>query len=187
MYRHVISEAPIVTAVAAGSKHRFSKEIRSTITLLAGLGVEGDAHCGAYVQHLYDQAKDPSRPNLRQVHLVEQELLEQLGTLGFSITPGQLGENITTRHIGLPRLAAGTVLQLGTRALICITGLREPCVKISRFQKGLQKAVSAKRDGRSFMRGAVMGVVIASGGVSAGDAIQIRPSAHTRNKALQPA
>jgi MOSC domain-containing protein YiiM len=186
MYRDLLSKAPFVAAVAAGTKHRFSKQIQSTITLLAGLGVEGDAHCGTYVQHLYDQAKDPARPNLRQVHLVEQELLEQLGTLGFSLTPGQLGENITTRHIDLPRLDAGTLLRLGTTALICVTGLRHPCVKIARFQKGLQKAVTAKRDGRMFMRGAVMGVVIASGRVSAGDAIHIKPSARTGNKALQP-
>jgi hypothetical protein len=100
MYRRVISEAPIVAAVAAGKKHRFSKEIQSTITLLAGLGVEGDAHCGACVQHLYDQAKDPTRPNLRQVHLVEQELLEQLGTLGFALKPGQLGR-ISPRAISI--------------------------------------------------------------------------------------
>src|SRR5947208_7047769 len=118
VFRHVIS------AVAAGKKHRFSKEIQSTITLLAGLGVESDAHCGAYVQHLYDKAKDPRRPNLRQVHLVEQELLEHLGTLGFAITPGQLGENITTLHINLPRLDEGTILQLGTTALVRITRLR---------------------------------------------------------------
>jgi len=108
MYRHVISEAPIVTAVAAGKKHQFSKKIQSTITLLAGFGVESDVHCGAYVQHLYDKAKNPTRPNLRQVHLVQQELLEQLRTLGFALTPGQLGENITTLHINLPRLAEGT-------------------------------------------------------------------------------
>jgi MOSC domain-containing protein YiiM len=153
MYRQVISEAPIVAAVAAGKKHRFSKDIQSTITLLAGFGVESDAHCGAYVQHLYDKAKDPTRPNLRQVHLVQQELLEQLRTLGFALTPGQLGENITTLHINLPRLAEGTFLQLGTTALVRITGLREPCAKIARFQKGLQKAVTAKRDGCSFVRG----------------------------------
>lgn len=87
------SEATLVAAVAAGKKHRFSKEIQNTITLLAGLGVEGDAHCGTYVQHLYDRAQDPTRPNLRQVHLVEQELLEHLARLGFALNPGQLGEN----------------------------------------------------------------------------------------------
>jgi MOSC domain-containing protein YiiM len=182
----MISETPVVAAVAAGTKHEFSKEIQTTITLLAGLGVEGDAHCGGYVQHLYDQAKNPTRPNLRQVHLVEQELLEHLRTLRFALKPGQLGENITTRHIDLPRLDAGTVLQLGTTALVRITGLREPCVKIERFQKGLQKAVTAKRDGRRFMRGSVMGVVVATGEVSAGDAIRIRPPGGPRSRALHP-
>lgn len=175
MYRHTFSESPVVAAVAAGKRHRFSKDVQSTITLLAGFGVEGDAHSGAYVQHLYDQARDPTRPNLRQVHLVEQEPLEHLNTLGFALAPGQLGENITTRHIDLLRLDASTLLHLGTTALVRITELREPCIKIARFQKGLQKVVTAKRDGRRFMRGSVMGVVVASGEVSAGDAIHIRP------------
>jgi len=186
MYQDAYSEAPIVASVSADKKHRFSKEIQRTITLLAGLGVEGDAHCGTYVQHLYDQAKDPTRPNLRQVHLIEQELLEQLGRLGFALNPGQLGENITTLGIALPRLDEGTVLQIGTKALVRISGLREPCVKIARFQKGLLKTVTAKRDGRMFMRGAVMGVVVASGEVSGGDAIRIRSSAGPRSRTLRP-
>jgi len=112
--------------------------------------------------------------------------MEQLGTLGFALTPGQLGENITTLHINLPWLDAGTILQLGTTALVRITGLREPCVKIARFQKGLQKAVTAKRDGRTFVRGAVMGVVVASGEVCAGDPIQVRPSAGAPSRTLYP-
>lgn len=181
-----MTQTPFVVAVAVVTKHQFSKEIQNAVTLLAGLGVEGDVHCGAHVQHLYGRAKDPMQANLRQVHLVEQELLEELGCLGFAITPGQLGENITTRHIDLLRLGSGTLLQLGQRALVRITGLREPCVKIAHFQKGLQKAVTVKRGGHSFMRGAVMGVVVATGEVSTGDAIQIRPSAGGRYTTLQP-
>jgi MOSC domain-containing protein YiiM len=86
----------------------------------------------------------------------------------------------------LPRLGAGAVLQLGKTALVRITGLRKPCVKLARFQKGLQKAVTANRDGRTFMRRAVMGVVVACGEVSAGDAIQTRQSAGAASEALHP-
>jgi MOSC domain-containing protein YiiM len=186
MYENANSVSPVIVAVASDGKHRFSKQIQSTITLLAGLGVKGDSHCGAAVQHLCDRAKDPSKPNLRQVHLIEQELLEQLRSSGFAVAPGQLGENITTRHIDLLRLEAGTLLQLGSKAVVRITGLREPCVKIARLQKGLQKAVTATRDGHVFMRGAVMGVVAADGDVSPGDPIHIRPSAAAHSKALQP-
>jgi MOSC domain-containing protein YiiM len=120
------------------------------------------------------------------VHLIEQELLEELETLGFAVNPGQLGENITTVGISLTGLDEGTVFQIGTKALVRISGLREPCFKIARFQTGLLKAVTAKREGRRFMRGAVMGVVVASGEVSGGDAIQIRSSADSRSRTLRP-
>jgi MOSC domain-containing protein YiiM len=163
-------------AVSAAKKHRFSKSVTDNISLLAGLGVAGDAHCGAYVQHLYDKARNPARPNLRQVHLIEQELLEQLRADGYAVGPGQLGENITTRHLNLLELEVGTVLQLGENAQVRISGLREPCAKIDRFQRGLQKAVTGGRCGQTFMKGAVMGIVIASGTVSVGDIVLMRPS-----------
>ena len=180
------SKIPRVAAVAAAEKHTFSKEATSTITLMLGLGVQGDAHCGACVQHLYDKARDPARPNLRQVHLVEQELIKQVRTLGFNIGPGQFGENITTCHLSLTELEGGTVLQLGTDALIQITGLREPCVKIDHLQKGLRKAITANRNGQAYMQGAVMGVVIASGTISVGDVIRLRRPANERGFVLRP-
>jgi MOSC domain-containing protein YiiM len=182
----VKSVSPCVVAVAAAKTHQFSKETQGAVMLVAGLGVAGDAHCGASVQHLHDRAKDPAQPNLRQVHLIEHELLEQLRSSGFSVAPGQLGENITTRHIDLLRLEAGTLLLLGAKAIVRITGLREPCVKIARLQKGLQKAVTATRDGQVFMRSAVMGVVAAGGEVCAGDPIHIRPSPGAQSTALRP-
>jgi len=182
----VISKSPYVAAVAAAKKHTFSKEVNRTITLMVGLGVQGDAHYGAYVRHLYDMARDPARPNLRQVHLIEQELIEQVKTLGFNIGPGQLGENITTCHLSLLELEAGSVLQLGTDALIQITGLRGPCAKIDRFQRGLRKAVTANRGGQAYMKGAVMGVVIAAGTVSVGDVIRISQPANGPGFALRP-
>jgi MOSC domain-containing protein YiiM len=167
------SQRPYVAAVSAAKKHTFSKQRVSSITTMAGLGIQGDAHCGAYVQHLYDKARDPARPNLRQVHLVEEELIEDVKALGFDLTPGQLGENITTRHLNLFELQTGSVLQLGTDARIQITGLRQPCAKIDRFQHGLRKAITTERNGQSFMKGAVMAVVISGGTISAGDIIQI--------------
>jgi len=76
------------------------------IMLLAGLGIAGDAHSGAYVQHLYDRAVDPTRRNLRQVHLIQVELIDELKMLEFDLAAGRLDENITTRHLRLVELGA---------------------------------------------------------------------------------
>lgn len=171
------SNNPYVVAVFAAKKHHFRKQRRDEIMLLPNLGVEGDAHCGAYVQHLFDRARDPARLNLRQVHLIEQELLADLIGSGFDIHPGELGENITTRNIDLIGLAAGTLLRLGSEAVLQISGLRAPCAKIDRFRPGLQKAVTDWRNKRPFMRGAVMAVVATGGRVVPGDGILIeRPA-----------
>ena len=105
-------KVPSVAAVAASGRHGFRKEVRRAITLVEGFGVEGDAHGGATVQHLYDKAKDPYRPNLRQVHLVEEELILELNALGFCLAAGDLGENITTRHVHLAGLVPGRCCNL---------------------------------------------------------------------------
>jgi MOSC domain-containing protein YiiM len=162
-----------VVAVAAAKDHSFHKNETNAIRLIAGRGIHGDAHCGARVQHLYDQAKDASQPNLRQVHLLESELLEHLQTLGFEIMPGQLGENITTRNLRLIDLYAGARVRVGAKSVIEITGLREPCVKIERFKKGLRAAVTARRGAYAYMKSAVMAAVIESGTVYAGDEIDV--------------
>src|SRR3712207_6010824 len=131
----------VVTAVSCGATHGFSKPNRDSIRLLAGLGVEGDAHLGRTVKHRSRVAKDPSQPNLRQIHLIHAELHDELQAAGFSVGAGQMGENVTTRGIDLLSLPAGTRLRIGRAALVEITGLRNPCVQISRFRKGLMKAV----------------------------------------------
>ena len=178
-------EYPFVAAVSASKKHDFTKESREDVVLLSGLGVVGDAHCGARVQHLYDMARHPTRPNLRQVHLLEHELLDELQRLGFDVKAGALGENITTRNLPLLELKAGSLLQVGTNAILRVTGLRKPCVKIGRLGKGLQAAVTMRGDKFAFMKGAVMAVVIAGGKVSPGNAIRVQQPAGTA-KFLQP-
>jgi MOSC domain-containing protein YiiM len=178
-------EYPFVAAVSASKKHDFTKESRENVVLLSGLGVVGDAHCGARVQHLYDMARHPTRPNLRQVHLLEHELLDELQRLAFDAKAGALGENITTRNLPLLELKAGSLLQVGTDAILRVTGLRTPCVKIGRLGKGQQAAVTMRGDKFAFMKGAVMAVVIAGGKVSPGNAIRVQQPAGTA-KFLQP-
>jgi hypothetical protein len=172
--------APVswVVAVSAGPGHAFSKPLRDSIRLLAGLGVEGDAHLGVTVQHRSRVAVDPTQPNLRQVHLIHAELFDELRGAGFEIGPGQLGENIATHGIDLLALPRGTLLRLGDRAQVELTGLRNPCAQLDRFQPGLLAATLGRRaDGTLVRKAGVMGIVRAEGKLRAGDAIRIeRPA-----------
>src|SRR5438034_1311819 len=119
----------VVTAVSRSPRHGFSKANQLVIRLLAGHGVEGDAHAGATVKHRSRVARDPTQPNLRQVHLIAEELHEELRSHGFDVHPGAMGENITTRGLDLLVLPAGARLRLGATAVVEITGLRNPCVQ----------------------------------------------------------
>lgn len=172
-----------VVAVCVRRGHHFSKTPTLSIRLLAGLGVEGDGHMGATVQHRYDRRRDPTRPNLRQVHLIPSELFGELRGKGFSIAPGDLGENITTSGIDLIALPTGTRIYLGASAVIELTGLREPCVLMDKFQQGLKAATSDRdADGRLVHKAGVMAIVRADGDVAPGDAVRTeRPAG-----ALQP-
>jgi MOSC domain-containing protein YiiM len=164
---------PRVVAVHLSSSHSFSKYPEDAITLVEGLGVEGDAHSGKTVQHRSRVARDPTQPNLRQVHLLHAELFDELVAGGHAVFPGDLGENITTRGVDLLALPTGTRLRLGEGgALVEVTGLRNPCSQIDRFQQGLTAAV-LDRDvrGNVVRKAGVMAVVLHGGEVRAGDAI----------------
>jgi MOSC domain-containing protein YiiM len=167
-----------VEAVHRSGSHSFSKHAEEAITLVPGLGVQGDAHAGATVKHRSRVRRDPTQPNLRQVHLIHAELFEELMAAGFAVWPGDLGENVTTRGLDLLALSAGTRLRLGAQAVVEITGLRNPCSQLDKFQAGLMQAVLHKRDDGTLERKAgVMGVVVQEGEVKPGDAIEVRPPA----------
>ena len=164
----------IVTAVSRDDAHAFSKPARASIRLIAGLGVEGDAHAGRTVQHRSRVARDPTVPNLRQVHLIHAELHEELNRLGYGVAPGDMGENITTRGLDLLALPAGTRLTIGRRAVVEVTGLRNPCTQLDGFRPGLMKAVLDRdSDGGLVRKAGVMAVVLATGVVSPGDPIEV--------------
>jgi len=163
-----------VVAVSASPAHSFSKANRRRITLLEGHGVEGDAHAGEKVKHRSRVARDPTQPNLRQVHLLHAELLEELGEEGFEVSPGDVGENITTRGIDLLALPTASRLRLGTSAVVEVTGLRNPCVQLERFQPGLMAAVLEHADdGQLIRKSGVMGIVVSAGEVLPGDRIEL--------------
>lgn len=164
----------MVTAVSQDGAHRFSKRPVESIRLIAGLGVAGDAHAGASVQHLSRVRRDPSQPNLRQVHLIHAELHAELAAQGFHVAAGDMGENVTTCGIDLLAVPSGARLRLGADAVVEVTGLRNPCRQLDRFAPGLLAAVLDRAaDGEVIRRAGVMGIVVAGGEVRAGNAIAV--------------
>lgn len=167
-----------VVSVASRRGHHFSKTPALSIRLVAGLGVEGDGHFGATVQHRSRALKYPDMPNLRQVHLLNAELLEELSGRFGPIAPGDLGENILVRDLDLIALPAGARLRLGAAAVVELTGLRNPCVQIDRFRAGMMAAcLDPDPDGRMIRKTGVMAVILEGGDVAAGDAIAVETPA----------
>jgi MOSC domain-containing protein YiiM len=171
-----VSPPPVaVVAVHASATHGFSKRSQPTIRLQLGQGVVGDTHAGSTVQHRSRVSRDPSQPNLRQVHLIHAELFEGLLRRGFVVRPGDLGENVTTCGIDLLALPVGTRLRLGETAEVELTGLRNPCAQIDQFQRGLMAAVLDRdAEGALIRKAGVMAVVTAEGEVRCGDPIALR-------------
>lgn len=163
-----------VVAVARDAQHRFSKRIVPAVRLLAGMGVEGDAHQGVTVKHRSRVAVDPTQPNLRQVHLIHSELFDELQAKGFAVGPADLGENVTTSGLDLLALPRGAMLRIGTSCVLEVTGLRNPCAQIERFQPGLLAAVLDRAPNGAVVRKAgIMAIVQASGTVRTGDPILV--------------
>ncbi len=166
-------ERGTVVAVSRSPEHGFSKTPRDAITLLAGLGVEGDAHAGKTVQHLYRVKLDARAPNLAQVHFLHAELFDEMADQGFAITPGAMGENVLTRGLDLLAMPTGTLFRLG-EAVVEISGIRDPCRKIDVLGRGLTKALLGRdADGSPIRKAGIMGVVVEGGVVRAGDTVQV--------------
>lgn len=165
---------PCVIAVSLSPRHKFSKQNALSIRLVKGLGVEGDAHMGSTVKHRSRVAQNPHMPNLRQVHLIHAELFGELAGAGFRVAPGDMGENITTSGVDLLALPRGARLHIGAGAIVELTGLRNPCGQIDKFQKGLMNAVLDRdASGGLIRKSGVMSIVIAGGDVWPGDPIRV--------------
>lgn len=163
-----------VVAVSRSATHTLSKPTEAEIRLLEGLGVEGDAHAGVTVKHRSRVARDPSQPNLRQVHLIHAELFDELRPDGFAIVPGEMGENVTTSGVDLLGLPTGTRLRLGSEAVVEVTGLRNPCAQLDEIQPGLMKAtLDRDAEGNLVRKAGVMAVVIRGGAIRPDDTIEV--------------
>ena len=163
-----------VVAVARSPRHGFSKRVEPALTLLAGLGIEGDAHLGTTTQHLYRMRLDPTLPNLCQVHLLPSEVFDEVRAKGFDVGPGDLGENVCTRGIDLLALPTGTRLAIGDAVVLEVTGVRNPCKQIDAYRAGLMGALLDRAaDGSLVRKAGIMSVVLTGGTVKAGDAIRV--------------
>ncbi|MCC7018823.1 MAG: MOSC domain-containing protein [Ardenticatenales bacterium] len=175
-----------VTAVSASATHTLAKSNQPVVRLVAGLGVEGDAHNGLTVKHRSRVARDPDQPNRRQVHLIHAELHDELRAAGFDVVAGQMGENVTTRGIDLLGLPQGARLHLGAEAIVEVTGLRSPCSQLDKVRPGLMAAcVGRDAAGAVVRKAGVMGIVVAGGEVRPGDAVRVEWPAGER-RALEP-
>ncbi|MBW5424986.1 MOSC domain-containing protein [Streptomyces sp. BG9H] len=163
-----------VTAVSGNATYSFSKPNRESVTLIAGFGVEGDVHAGEKVKHRFRMRRNPDQPNLRQVHLIHEELFDELAADGFTVAPGELGENITTRGVDLLGLPTGTLLRLGGSAVVEVTGLRNPCRQLDAFRAGLMKRlVGRDAKGAVAHKAGIMSVVLQGGEIRPGDPIEV--------------
>src|SRR4051812_42736578 len=163
-----------VVAVSASPTHTMAKPNQEVIRLRTGLGVDGDAHQGATVKHRSRVRRDPSQPNLRQVHLMHSELHDELRTSGYDVEFGRMGENITTRGVDLLSLPTGSRLRIGGEAVVEITGLRNPCIQLEGIQPGLMQAVlDHDAVGNLVRKAGVMAVVVADGPVRMGDTVRV--------------
>jgi MOSC domain-containing protein YiiM len=164
-----------VVSLAKDAHHRFSKQSCHSLSFVEGKGIEGDAHFGKTVQHRSRVKADPTQPNLRQVHLVQSEMINNLQESGFNVGPGVIGENVLTAGIDLLTLPEGTLLKLGEEVVLKVTGLRNPCAQLDNYQKGLTKAVLDKdENGRLIRKAGIMATVEAGGVVSVGDVISVQ-------------
>jgi MOSC domain-containing protein YiiM len=173
----------VVAAVSRSPTHTMAKPNEGSIRLVAGLGVDGDAHQGATVKHRSRVARDPTAPNLRQVHLIHAELHDELRDAGFVLVPGEMGENVTTRGVDLLGLPTGARLYLGAAAIVEVTGLRNPCRQLNELRPGLMAAtLDRDADGNLVRKAGIMGIVIAGGEVQSGDPVRVELPAAPHRK-----
>jgi MOSC domain-containing protein YiiM len=164
-----------VLAVCFNPQPGLPKPQASRITLIEDWGVQGDYHAGKTIRHRYLARKDPTRPNNRQVLLVDTVIHKMVREKGIQLAPGDLGENILVEGIDLMALPVGTRLQVGS-AILELTEIRDPCSQLDGVHPGLHRAVEIHTADGIQSQAGMLGVIIRGGIVRPEDTVQvIRP------------
>ncbi len=124
------------------------------------LGLEGDAH-----RYRYHGGPE------RAVCLFAVEAIRGLAAEGHTVTPGALGENVTTEGLDWAAITPGAYLLLGDQVVLQVTKYTSPCTNIKPlFKAGDFSRVSQKQHpgwSRVYAR------VLVEGRVRAGDEIRV--------------
>lgn len=164
-----------VISVHLSPEHNLTKARQQFIRAVAGFGVEGDAHAGIKIQHIYNQRKNPDQVNTKQIHIISQEMIDELRKNGFDVKAGDMGENMVTRGVDYMQLSEGTVLRIGQDVEIKLTGLRIPCVQLETLGKGMVKATLTKNDnGENVFKDGPMGIIIKGGIIRPNNSVSVK-------------
>jgi len=144
-----------VIAVCRSSQKGTSKEPVGEGWLKEDFGMVDDAHAGSFTH--------------RQVSLLAQESIDRMRRRGFTLSPGNFAENITTSGINLASLATGTRLAIG-----------EATLEITQIGKECHAACAVRRQvGTCIMpEEGVFARVIRGGRIMPGDTINIGDETH---------
>jgi MOSC domain-containing protein YiiM len=162
-----------VVAVCRNKKPGLPKPVVDEVTLIEDWGIEGDYHAGKLVRHRYLAKKDPTQPNVRQVLLIDTQILAELQQEGIDISSGMLGDNITVTGLNVMSIPLGAWLEVG-EALLEVTEVRIPCSQLNGMDKRLLKASVIKEEGKKRFRAGIMARVLKGGRVRDGDPIVVR-------------
>lgn len=161
-----------VIAVCCNPEPGLPKPVVDTVHLIENWGVEGDYHAGPLVRHRYLAKKDPTKPNMRQVLLMDAVVFADLAQNDIHIGPGMMGENITIEGLAVMQLAVGTRLAIGS-AVVEVTERRSPCYQLNGIDPRLLKAVVTKQDGQAIFKAGIMTRILQGGWVRAGDLVKV--------------
>jgi len=160
-----------VVAVCKKAEPGIPKIEVTAIQLLENYGVAGDYHAGQFVRHRYLAKKDPTKPNQRQVLLIDTTILAELASQDIHLEPGMMGENILLDGISVMSLAIGTQIEIG-QAVLEVTEIRNPCYQLNEMHPRLLKVVETSGTGPDPRNAGMLARILTGGWVRPGDLVK---------------
>ena len=163
-----------VVAVCKKAEPGIPKNEVDAIQLLENFGIAGDYHAGEFVRHRFLAKMDPTKPNQRQVLLIDTTILAEIASQEIHLKPGMMGENIILDGITVMTLPLGTQLEIGD-AVLEITEVRNPCYQLDEMHPGLLKAVETSGPGPDPRNAGMLARIIQGGWIRPGDVVIVKP------------